>query len=301
MLAGRLWAVGTLLLIPDLLLADGKVSHREKPNVQVIISGDKQEAITLEARQAPLGQVMDEIAGKTGTRVHYSVLPEELVTATCAGATVKQIMECLLGPDADLMFRYPSGFSKDDSPGRPVELWVLGSSFGDRQFSEGARGSGLRAAAGVREDAGQHLQTKTAQTDSTQSKPEDIGKLVEMASGEDPAERANAIARLAADERADEAILRNTLGKALSDEDADVRAQAVYGLARRGGAGISAMLQAALHDRDESVRLMAVGSAGTDAQGVALLREALTGSDETVRALAAMKLGQTEHAAGLPR
>jgi HEAT repeat protein len=111
-----------------------------------------------------------------------------------------------------------------------------------------------------------------------------------MAKGEDPAQRADAIARLAADERMEGTALRKTLENALSDDDPSVRAQAVYGLARREGAGAAAILQEALHDSDASVRLMAVDSAGTDAQGAALLQEALADKDETVRVLAATKL-----------
>jgi HEAT repeat protein len=63
----------------------------------------------------------------------------------------------------------------------------------------------------------------------------------------------------------------------------------------------AAILQEALRDRDASVRLMAVDSAGPDAEGDLLLQEALADRDETVRALAATRLGQTEHALQSPQ
>jgi hypothetical protein len=285
MIAGKFWATCSLLLISSLALADGGIDGKEKGKIEVTLGGNSREAIRLEARQAPLRQVVDEIAGKTGTRVHYSALPDQRVTATCSGTTAQQILQCLLGPEADLMSRYPSGLPQGDPREQSAEIWVLESSFEDRPFSTDPQDSGQGAAADIqKKEAGRH------QTNSAQSEPEEIGKLVEMAAGKDPAQRAKAIARLATDERTDEATFRNTLENALLDENAEVRAQAVYGLARHGGAGTLAMLQAALHDSDADVRLMAVDSAGTDAEGLALLREALADSDETVRTFAALKL-----------
>lgn len=57
----------------------------------------------------------------------------------------------------------------------------------------------------------------------------------------------------------------------------------------------------AVRERDASVRLMAVDSAGADAEGAALLQEALADRDETVRALATTRLGQTGHALESPQ
>ncbi len=286
MSAGYLRIAYMLLLVPNILLAEEPITNADKPNIQVRID-DKAKVISLEARRAPLGQIMDEIASKTGTHVHYSILPNELVTAACAGKSVKAVIKCLLGPSANIMFRYPSELSKEDSPKRPAELWILGSSFDDGQPSVQVRDSSQWGTTGA-ERKRESGQTETTPTISPQSPPEDTYKLVETVQSGDPAQRANALARLIADGRTNKSLLRATLENTLLDEDASVRAQAVYGLARQGGA--TAMLQAALRDSDASVRLMAVDSADTSIQGLALLQEALTDSDEAVSALAALKL-----------
>jgi hypothetical protein len=269
MLVSRLWKVCALLLVPNLAAANGNVGAGGMRSVRVSVGEDR--IIVLEAKRAPLGRIIDELAAKTGTLAHYSVLPEEPVTATCAGATVKQVMECLLGPGADLMFRYPAGLAKGGSPGHPQELWVLGSSLTGRCSA----GTGQRRA---------------DQGGPAPAEPGETGDVAEIAAERTARQRADAIARLSADPQADEGTVVKTLETALADEDASVRAQAVYGLARRGGVSGAAALQAGLRDSDPSVRLMAVDSAGEDAGGLTLLREALADSDETVRALAALKL-----------
>jgi hypothetical protein len=242
----------------------------------------KPRLITLEAHNVALGRVLEEIASKTGTRVHYSILPKERVTATCAGETIKAIMKCLLGPDADFMVRSASESSGEGDAGRAVEVWVLGSSFANGQVMVDRRDS-----------------DSCTMADATKKpEPEDTDKLLEMAREGEPAQRANAIARLVTNGHIDEGLLRTTLERALSDEDANVRAQAVYGLARQGDA--SAVLRTALHDGDASVRLMAVDSADASVQGLAVLREALADSDEVVSALAALKLESFTHS-GLSR
>jgi HEAT repeat protein len=80
------------------------------------------------------------------------------------------------------------------------------------------------------------------------------------------------------------------LQTALSDEDPNVRGQAVYAVVRRGGVEATAVLQDALQDSALPVRLMAVDGLGTDEESIALLKQALTDSDQAVRELAAMKL-----------
>lgn len=270
LLVGRLWAVCALLPVSDLSFAE--TDRQELSGVHVAVAGNQHKLIALEARQAPLKRVIDELAGKTGTRVHYSFLPDEQVTAQCVGTTVKEVLGCLLGADADLVSRSSGG-----SPGQQPEVWVLASSFAKRQPFE------------AEPDAGEPLAI-----------PKDTGQEAKPAPAEDPAQRAQAIARLAADGQADDDGQRRALEDALADPDAQVRAQAVYGLAQRGGADASAALQAGLHDSDASVRLMAVDSVGLDPQGLALLQQALADSDETVSAMAALKLESLVNQASAP-
>ncbi len=253
------------------------VSNQDEQNIRLVMTKDTGAELQLEVRQAPLAQVLDSIASKTGVRINYSVLPDGLVTATCVGSTVKQVMECLLVRKADLVFRYSQQASKADPQGQPEEVWVLGAKFGAGQTN-----SVLCSSAGTQ----QQTLPKVAET-KTGSEPDQTDELVKMASSKIPAERAEAIGRLMAGGREGDVTVKETLEAALSDADARVRVQAISSLAHREGAGASAALHEALHDSDVSVRLTAVDNAGND---VALLQQALTDSDATVRQLAGIRL-----------
>lgn len=251
------------------------------PHVRISVGDEKRDRLVLEAKDAPLPQVLEEMARATGIRIHHRAPPEARVTATCADPAIKRVMECLLGPGANLMFRESDRASKSRWP---AEIWVLGTGDGEGRSSVASEGASPRADGRQGEDAA----LKTAPTGD--EAPADIPKLLDQARSEDPEQRAEALSRLIADGGADAATFRNLLGQALSDADAEVRAQAVYGLARPGGEGTAEMLRAALRDGDSSVRLMAVDSIGNGLESLDLLRSALTDGDETVRTLAAMKL-----------
>ena len=126
----KFWVISLFLLMSGALSAAVDVSNPEDQNIRLVMTKDSGAELQLEARQAPLAQVLDSIASKTGVRINYSVLPEGLVTATCVGSTVKQVMECLLLRKADLVFRYSRQASKADPQGQPEEAWVLGAKFG---------------------------------------------------------------------------------------------------------------------------------------------------------------------------
>ena len=63
-------------------LGVGQVSA-DQQSIRVIRSENAESELQLEVRQASLKQVLDKIAGDTGLVIHYSVLPEGSVTATC--------------------------------------------------------------------------------------------------------------------------------------------------------------------------------------------------------------------------
>ena len=77
------------------------------------------------------------------------------------------------------------------------------------------------------------------------------------------------------------------LENALTDQDDNVRAQAISSLAHREGAGAVAAIQEALHDKSIDVRVMAVDGIVNDK---ALLEQAANDSDEIVKSLAIEKL-----------
>lgn len=292
-LAYRRRTLCAALLLPALVFA-GEGSGWNGQSVRWSTAGAQDGVLRLQASQAPLGAVFGKIASETGVRLHYSIPSEQLVTVDCAGTTLRQVLACLLGPRADLVFRYAKGAPAEDEAGAlPAEIWVLASSVDADDTPLGAGHSGYCTALAAQGSVAFSRAGKGANStpaDPAHANPDVSGSLVELANAEDPRRRADAIARLTVEGRADDPAVRQTLLAALADDDANVRAQAVSAVARRDGAGANTALREALHDGDESVRLMAVDSAGSDAQGLALLQEALLDSDETVRALAAMKL-----------
>ena len=273
----RLWMACTFLLIPGALLAGGDVGNTGEQKIRLVMTKETGVELQLEVRQAPLAQVLDSIANKTGVRINYSVLPDGLVTATCVGSTVKRLMECLLVRKADLVFRFSRQPSKPEPVGRPEEVWVLGAKFGADQTnsvvcsSPGSQQQKLPEPANIK----------------TGLEPDQTDDLVKMASSKIPAERAEAIGRLLAGGRKGDPRVKETLEAALSDPDAKVRVQALSSLAHREGAGASAALHEAMHDSDVSVRLTAVDNAKDD---LTLLQQALNDSDATVRQLAGIRL-----------
>jgi hypothetical protein len=277
--------------MPGFLLANGGLSSKDGQNVVVGMMEERDGALRLEARQASWRQVFDRIARETGVQVHYSALPPVLITATCRGATVKQMLECLLGPNADLIFRYPRGPSGGDLQGQSVEAWVMGISHGAGQGLDGVGDMGPCPTAGAQGDGGQPgpLDAST-RTEPVAPDPELTETLVRMSGSEDPTERVSALSQLAVERPVDPGIAQEILQTALSDKDPNARGQAVYAVVRRGGVGAAAVLQDALRDSALPVRLMAVDGLGTDEESVALLKQALADSEEAVRELAAMKL-----------
>lgn len=250
----KLRTICLLSLLPAIVSANEQAVH-------VILSQHPGAELQLEARQQPLPRILKTMTEKTGVPIHYSVLPQELMTAKCTGTTVKQVLECLFNKKADLVFRYAKHREKDISQHRPEEVWVLSTDFY-------VDGPGMQAA------------TMHKGTDETDT-------LLELTGTEDPGQRADAVARLAAEGQANNEHINSALLAALSDKSAEVRAQAVFGLARRKSDDAQGALQNAMRDSDASVRLMAIDNAGDN---TALLQQALRDNDRVVRAYAATKL-----------
>jgi hypothetical protein len=223
---------------------------------------------TLTARHAPLDQVLGQIARTTGITLHHSPTPGKRVTANCTGG-VEVLLTCLLGADADMVFRHAS--AEDEN--LPAEVWILPLSTPAKTDRQDARIT----------DGG-------TKNDSRQSfggaKRTDVTDLL-LERTLDPALRMEAIAELAVEGRKDDARVQRALRDALNDENPGVRMQAIFALARREGKGAIADLRQAMHDDNADVRMMAVDMADGDAE---LLQQALSDSDATVRQLAAGKL-----------
>jgi hypothetical protein len=261
-------------------------------SIQLTLSEQAPTTLYLEVGHAPLGQVLKEIVSKTGAKIHYSVLPDEPVTATCAGATVKQIMECLLGSRVDRIYRnLPETLTVKAKTGllnnsiQPQEIWILGSRYGNASGTMHCVLDGSQV-------------SKNKQNKAVHSEDNPNRALIRMAQiTNDPrfAElRKQALSMLATQGRTGDAEtdadITETLHKALTDEDAEMRAQAVFGLMQQDKADDSILLDA-LQDKNADVRLMAVDNANADnPQGRAVLNQALNDSDADVRAFAEHKL-----------
>ncbi len=247
--------------------------------VDFISTNDRDSRYRLEVRQAPMQLVLGRIEAETGVPFHYSVLPEGLVTATCAGPSIKTILECLLDGKADLIVRSSPGHAP--SKNSILEAWVLGS----------------RLDGAVAKDCSVRVENDEADIgsmaeNSAQTKVEQLRtqELLRMAHSENPEERAGAIGAFLSEGGADDPEIKAVLDQALIDEDAGVRAQAVSVLSRReDSATRTAILQDALQDESPDVRVMAVDSITDDK---ILLQQAVSDSNESIRDLAAMKLAQ---------
>jgi HEAT repeats len=230
----------------------------------------------MEVRQVPLAQVIDKIAKQTQVPIHYSVLPEGLVTATCVGSSLHKVLACVLNHKADLIVRYPHN-KKNDPDDQIAEAWVLGSKLDGHPVTR----MDCVATQAVEKD-------DNSQDRKVAAEEEQFQTLLKMANSDKATERAEAMGSLLGVGRDGDKDIKDVLEKGLQDQDASVRAQAVSTLTHRGDYEQAAsVIQDALKDSSVDVRMMAVDGITDDA---ALLQQAVNDSDETVSSLAAMKL-----------
>jgi hypothetical protein len=249
---------------------------RGKASTSLVISADKVSKLQLEVRQMPLEAVLKAIAEKTQVPIHFSVLPEGLVTATCVGSTLKPVLECLLDQKADLIVRYPRSLAKPGNNGQVAEAWVLGSRLdGTTAKSDCSASTPVdKGSITLRQDQ------QSAEIDRTEG-------LLTQAQSKNAEKRADAIGGLLAGGRKGVPQVKAALEQALHDPDAIVRSQAISSYAHREGSAATGAIQEALRDSSVDVRMMAIGGITDD---VALLQQAVNDSDETIRALVALKL-----------
>ena len=251
----------------------------------LVMTDSKGSEFQLKVKQMPLAQVLDSIAHKTQVPIHYSILPEGLVTATCVGATLKQVLECLLNGKADLIVNNPQGLANSDSKGQVAEAWILGSRLADATDTATAIAE-CPISVGQTADNGSFTLSQKLQ--DAEAAADRIDELLKTAQSKNPTDREEAIGQLLAEAQGNPEI-NAVLERALTDPDENVRAQAISSLAHREGANATGAIQVALNDDSADVRLMAVDSITND---VGLLQQAVNDSDETVRSLATVKLEQ---------
>lgn len=260
----------------EVSFAKDHITKLANPFNNLIISTEKGLELQLEVKETPLAQVLDTIASKTKVAIHYSALPEGLVTAICVDSTVKKILECLLDKKANLVVRnQDSNLQANKDP--LVEAWILGTKFVSPNQSTDCSAND--------KDKKKSPQNSHA-SDEEQKR---INKILQAAQSKDSTERTKAMSQLLTAGKPGDPAIKAVLEEGLTDPDDLVRAQAISSLGHREGDGALAAIEEAMHDKSVDVRMMAVDSI-TD--NTALLQQALHDSDETIQELAAAKLEQ---------
>ncbi len=237
--------------------------------------------VSVSAEEVPWKHLLDKLAQQTGIRFHDAAAPRGPVTVSCMDMSVTELLTCLWG--GARMVRYPAVPLGSAVAAWPAEVWLLGSPgalrLEDRIVSVRQSDPLPPAAhAEAAQDGRRHL---TAILDEVKSTDADA--------------RLRALSTLAGSNHRTEPAAQAAFRAALTDDVADVRAQGVWALSKEGGPQAIEVLRDALHDRDATVRLMAVDSTETDREGGMLLEQALADSDETVRTAAARKIREIEH------
>lgn len=234
-------------------------------------AGDKQQisirrdpaghAWQLQANQAAMPSILEELRRVSGITIHYSVLPQEMVSATCVADKLPALLRCLLGQSAGLVF-------DNANTSAPKEVWILGST------------------AAQAPDCGASV---TAVRQAVAAEETDIAKLNAEVSSTDPQRRGSALYALAlVDDKQVDTSLRN----GMSDDSALVRGQALGAWVRRYGVeSADAELQRAIQDADAAVRMQAIELSADPV----LLSQGLQDSDAMVRQLAKAKLDELAH------
>lgn len=236
------------------------------PTGKVEITIDKAGAMSLDAREVPMAQVLDTLAAKSGKPIRFQDAPDQAVTVTCHGNGMEAVLRCLLGTDADIAFSYQEGNGGQKSL---ASVKILSSTFLKLPDYPGAtNGQGHEPEARTPEEALARLHSK------------------------DPGQRARALDQLGRFEQIDKATLATAYNDAMKDQDGDVRAAAVNGLALLDENNSFPMLSAAMSDESASVRLAALdGMEQVNEQSLPYYEQALNDEDDSVRALAELRLG----------
>jgi len=234
----------------------------------------------LHVREKSLALVLDEISKETAVPIHYSVLPADLVSATCVGDGLEFVLRCLLGDTVNMVFRYPAASLKANAAHHrmlPEEVWFIASSLAvkssDEQKCQPKDNKDLTISEnGINETQQQEL----------------LQSLLDDARLSDRSKRAQAIAKLARNTALDNEEVNDLIQSALDDESAKVRMQALSAWVLRSNDDITSekMLEQALQDESRGVRLKAVNMAKTQM----VLQQAVDDSDPLVRRYAERKL-----------
>lgn len=266
-----------VLVAANALARTGNLSNAlqtgQPASIQITLSKQADTAIRLEARAAQLGQILKAIADKTGANIHYSVLPEAPVTATCVGANVGQIMDCLVAKQVGLVAHKPQ-------KNKPAEFWLLGSSVGSCQA--------VTLASTLPKQEAKEKPSAEALAEMERQTREQTDEMLKLARSKNANERYSAIGNLGAMGSNDDPNVDQVLRDAMSDKDTNVRIQAIASIVQRGGDDIADQLGRALQDKEVNVRMSAINVA----KDITILQQALNDNDPALRELAQIRLDE---------
>ncbi|WP_445371020.1 HEAT repeat domain-containing protein [Methylomonas sp. HW2-6] len=255
----------------------GTASKSESPQaVELVIGKTPGSLLQLNVRQAALADIVKEIAAKTKTEIHYTVLPEAPVTATCIADKVQALLECLVGKQIGVVSQKPEGASRE-------QVWLLGSSM------SGCPAATAKAAVSEQDATPEIQPTPAQQAALDRAQREHTETMLKQARSKDPSQRAEALLNLGSTGTKADPNVRQALEDAINDKSPGIRAQAVSALAAYDEDGAEQVLNRALDDKDMEVRLAAVDRA---AGNQAILERAATDSNPTVAGYAAAKLAE---------
>jgi len=246
--------------------------------------------LSVKSKDGTKMQILRKISEQTGIQLHYPSPITGFATFSFLKLPVMQALERLLGPEADFVVRYQR--VTDSTVLLPKEIWV----FGNMQEGSASKQQSLTTTNVDDDNSRECLKKNEAVKSAACAEPpmdkELVDHYIAMITDKDPQIRSQAISALMDTEIGDNDAIISAFDAALIDEDANVRASAVQAVGLRKGTDVMEDLWRALQDPSPEVRIVAVESAESQDQGVALLQEALSDVDKTVRYVAEYRLSQ---------
>jgi HEAT repeats len=247
------------------------VSTITKPQITITLPKNKSHTIHLQAKQAPLTDILTELSNKTGVKIHYSQLPAKPITSQCDAKDVKAVMQCLLGTGVDLAVKSPSNAAIVNRKNRQdAEVWLLSTPNNENLLKTLAESPGLVGA--PKKPA--RVWKRTAETEKNQ-----LDAMLNDAVSDNPELRATAIYNLGLTGPKDNVEVNEVLRSALDDKNANVRSQAAISLSQRGVAADSPdqqlLGQTSDNSTSEDLALLKKISKSSGKQAVELIKEML--------------------------
>ena len=231
----------------------------------------------LKVDQATTGDVLDRLSSQVGIPIVHGHEREEPITLACSSVSIKDLLKCVLGSNANLL--YIAGYSSIKHPSGFERIVVLSS----------IRGQEAEMTPVIAPDVVVPAEKGLLSASARPSR--DV--VMAMLQHQDGSIRAEAIALLPRVEGIDRDRLRVAYESALQDPEGDVRAGALLGLSTLDASSTVPLVASAAMDPDPSVRLAAIDAMEAIPQNRGYFIEALKDGDESVRVLAELRLASS--------